>query len=135
MARNRTPTAVLELRGSFKKNPQRSRSDEPKPNGVIGDPPDTFDENLAAIWYELVSQTPANVLTRADRWAVEVACRLMQTLRTGNYKASEVNALLSFLARMGLTPADRARIAIPKEKEETDELGQLAAEGRAIRPN
>jgi hypothetical protein len=38
MARPRTPTNVLEIRGAFKKHPERKRED-PEPAGELGEPP------------------------------------------------------------------------------------------------
>lgn len=135
MARPRTPTTVLELTGAYVKDPQRRRDHEPAANGPLGEPPASFeaDEELLETWYELVELVPANVLARADRWTVELACRMMRLLRKGYFKAAELNILLSCLSRMGLTPADRSKIAVPKPTEELDELAQLAAEGKAAR--
>jgi phage terminase small subunit len=136
MARPRKPTAVLELTGAFKKDPQRRRENEPKPSGPLGEEPLHFDEELKAIWRELVVMVPAGVLTISDRWLVELACRTMQQVRKGTALAAERNLLLSCLSRMGLTPADRSKIAVPKEKEQIDELAQLAAESRVLlKPN
>lgn len=135
MARPRKPTAVLKLTGAFKKDPQRKRLHEPKPTGSLGDPPADFDDYLKALWRDLVRMVPAGVLTNADRWLVELACRTMRDVKKGTALASERNLLLSCLSRMGLTPADRSKIAVPKEKEELDELAQLAAEAGALRPN
>lgn len=138
MARPRTPTAIQELKGAFKKDPQRRRSNEPEYNGPLGAPPDSFDEELAGIWHELESMAAANVLAQSDRWLVELACRTMRDVRKGSALASERNLLLSCLSRMGLTPADRSKIAVPHKKEELDELAALAFEsnaGGAARPN
>ena len=107
------------------------RPAEPEANGPIGDPPAGFDGDLVAIWWELVDMVPARVLAKSDRWTVEVACRMMLQLRKDDFKASELSILTSCLSRMGLTPADRSRIALPEAKEEIDELAALAAEGRA----
>ncbi len=140
MARPRTPTSIQELKGAYKKDPQRfkDREEEPKPEGPLGAPPFGFDEELEAIWREIDGMVPARVLTIADRWLVELACRTMRDVRQGSALASERNLLLSCLSRMGLTPADRSRIAVPKQTEETDELAALAAEGKAshvLKPN
>lgn len=133
MARPRTPTALLELKGAFIKDPQRARPNEPKTNGPVGDPPVSFDAELTALWHELVEMVPAGVLARSDRWTVEVACRIMLQLRKDDFKASELAILQSCLSRMGLTPADRSRIAVSQqEKTDIDEFAALAAEGRAV---
>jgi len=137
MARPRKPTALLELTGAFAKDPQRRRPDEPKPNGPLGQPPPAFDNEpgLTAIWHELAAMVPANVLATSDHWLVELACRTMQKVRKDTALASERNLLLSCLSRMGLTPSDRSKIAVPQEERELDELGKLAAECRAVKPN
>jgi hypothetical protein len=137
MARPRKPTAVLELTGAFKHDPKRNsaRQNEPAPNGPIGDVPLHFDKKLTALWYELIATAPAGVLTRADRWTVEVACRMMRMVRDGMFGAAEVNVLMRCLARMGLTPADRSHVAVPKQAEAQDEFSALAAEGKVLRPN
>lgn len=135
MARPRKPTVLLELTGSFAKDPQRKRDHEPKPQGPIGDPPVDFDDVLIMLWRDLLRMVPAGVLTISDRWLVELACRTMRAVKEGHALAAEKNLLLSCLSRMGLTPADRSRIAVPQQKEELDELGKLAAECRAVKPN
>jgi len=135
MGRPRKPTAVLELTGAFQKDPQRRRDHEPKPQGPIGDPPADFDDVLMVLWRELLGMVPAGVLAVADRWLLELTCRTMREVKRGHALAAEKNLLLSCLSRMGLTPADRSRIAVPKEKPEIDELGKLAAECRAVKPN
>lgn len=132
MARPRKPTAVLELTGAFQKDPQRKRPNEPKPTGSLGEPPVDFDEYLKALWQDLVRMVPAGVLTNADRWLVELACRTMRQVKKGEALAAEKNLLLSCLSRMGLTPADRSKIAAQPQKEELDDLAQLA---RECKPN
>lgn len=120
------------------KDPQRRRDEEPEANGPLGAPPESFSDELIVVWNELEGIVPDNVLARADRWTVELSCRMMLALRKGNFRAAELNILLSCLSRMGLTPADRSRIAVPKPTQETDELAELALEGKAshvLKPN
>lgn len=133
MGRPRKPTAVLELTGAFEKDPQRRRPNEPKPTGPLGDPPVDFDDDLRALWDDLVRIVPARVLTLADRWFVELTVRTMRDVKKGCALAADRNLLLSCLSRMGLSPADRSKIAVPKEKE-LDEFAKLANELRP-RPN
>jgi hypothetical protein len=111
MARPPLPTALQELKGAHKKDPQRKRPNKPAANGPIGDAPASFNEDdvLTELWHELLDLVPAKVLARADRWSVEVACRMMKKLRRGFYSAAEANILLSCLSRMGLTPADPSK--------------------------
>jgi phage terminase small subunit len=116
MARPRTPTAVLELRGSFKTHPSRKRPDEPRPTGKLGDPPPHLGEAALAAWHEIVGMAPPGVLTSADRWAVEIAAGLMAQFRAGDLLPAGVGHLRGILGRMGLTPADRAGLNIPQPK-------------------
>jgi hypothetical protein len=135
MSRHRTPTSILERNGAFDHDPQRraDREDEPIPAGPLGDPPETFTPEQAHVWDELAGQAPDGVLTSADRILVEIACRLIARLRANEpLKAAETNQIISCLARMGLTPADRSRISAKgqRDKEADDTFSRLAATGR-----
>lgn len=138
MARPRTPTAKLELTGAFKRNPSRgrARANEPKPNTPLGQPPSEFNDSEKAIWFELKRIAPDKVLTGADRWLVEVCCKIMARLRSegigGRYGVTvgEVSQLMQGLSRMGLTPADRSRISIPREPAEDNPFAEIAEDNR-----
>lgn len=121
MARPSKPTAVLELVGAFKKNPQRKRVNEPRPTAGIGkftDGPTTVPE----IWDEIVAQTVPGVMTISDRVALEIVCRLLAEIRINpnDISVGKATALCNLLGRFGLTPADRAKVTVP-EKEKGDE--------------
>lgn len=124
MARPRTPTNVLELRGAYTKNPQRKRKAEPKPVAGIG----RFTEGpteISEIWDEVVAQTVPGVMTISDRVALEIVCRLLSDLRTkpDDISVGKVTALCNLLGRFGLTPADRSKVTIPDEKPEDEWAG------------
>lgn len=130
MARPRTPSNVLELRGSFKKDPQRNRKNEPKTVGDVGSysvgPTDQKE-----IWNELIAACPKNVLTGSDRIALEIAVEYMRQFRLDpvGCTAERVKTLINLLARFGMTPADRAKLSIEdKSKEEKDPWANLAAQ-------
>ena len=135
MARPRKPTAVLELTGAFEKDPQRkaARSGEPRPEGALGNPPECFDAVHIELWNEIQAEVPARVLTSADRTLVEIVCRLKLKLRTGKIHGGELSVLASCLTRMGLTPADRSRISIPKQEEDPNADPLDALEGKLRR--
>jgi len=125
MARPRTPTNVLELRGAYKKNPQKKRKTEPKPLAGVG----KFTEgptSLTEIWDEVVSQTVPGVMTISDRLALEMVCRLTAEIRLNPDEISvgKVSALCGMLGRFGLTPADRSKVTIP-DVEKNDEWGEF----------
>lgn len=137
MARNRTPSNILELRGAFDKNPQRRR-EEPKVDSEPGQPPEHFDDARCATWAEIVDMAPEGVLTKADRIAVEMLADLMVRYRASmkpdgeKFTSADRRDLMALLARFGMTAADRSRVAAPKEKEETGDLFDfLAATGGA----
>ena len=127
MARNRTPSNVLELRGAFDKNPQRRR-EEPEVDPEIGQPPEHFDEARCAAWAELIDMAPEGVLTKADRIAVEMLADLMVRYRASmrpdgeKFTSADRRDLMALLARFGMTAADRSRVAAPKDKDETGNL-------------
>lgn len=128
MARPRTPTNVLEMRGAFAKNPQRARPDEPEALGVIGPAPDHFELDQVAAWNEITSSCHAGVLCRADRLAVEQAACLLEMSRrrpikldSGDMqypemKSSDRTMLIGLLARFGMTPSDRSKVTAPKKE-------------------
>lgn len=137
MARPRKPTAILELNGAFDHNPARKRPNEPKQSRPLGDPPGRLPESAVEYWHELVDMVPPGVLTRSDRWAVELAAVTMSRFAIGDeIAASELNLLRSLLAALGLTPADRSKLSVPTEKKE-NKFAALAEEARGIhnRPN
>ncbi len=118
MARPRKPVKVLELTGSFKKNPGRRRS-EPEPRGPLGDPPAYFSEELAAVWTELAAVVPAGILTAADAPLLEITSRLLHEFRTNpDFKVGRLSCLTGCLAKLGMNPADRARVMPPAGKKE-----------------
>lgn len=144
MARPRKPTSVLELNGSLRSHPERARArkNEPKPTGPLGNPPESLSAAEKSVWFELESLAPPNVLTNADRWTVELACRLMATVREdgigGKHGLSvgELSQLIQCLIRMGMTPADRSKIGISKDNAPKNPFAEVEAdEEDATRPN
>lgn len=119
MSRPRKPTADLELRGAFRKNPQRRRKD-PETAGPLGEPPAGWAPELKAVWYELAENAPLQVLRVRDRWLVELACRLKYQERTDpDMSSAKLALLLNCLSRMGMTPSDASKVHAPKEKQES----------------
>jgi phage terminase small subunit len=142
MARPRTPSAKLELNGSFDKDAKRRRVD-PVASGPLGKAPIHFDKSERDVWDELKKIALPGVLTNADRWLVELACRLMARQRKegigGRYGLNngETSILEKFISKMGMTPSDRAKLAVPppkSEKEEDDfsDLDDDSSEGKRV---
>src|ERR1700686_5010694 len=112
MGLNRTPTAILEARGSFisHKNRKDARVGEPVVTKKLGSPPKTFTDEHKKLWHEFSKIVPPGVATYADRWAVEIVVCAMAKFRAGTISGTETGHLTSLLSRFGLTPADRARV-------------------------
>lgn len=128
MARPRTPTNVLELRGSFKNHPDRKRPDEPQPTGEIGDPPKSLKRKpLKDAWWEILETAPPGVLTNADRQHVEMICHLLVEFRKNpvEFPAVKLTRLEAMLGKIGMNPSDRSKVSglgKGKDKNPFDEL-------------
>ena len=88
MARPKTPTNILALKGSFKKDPQRlkARENEPKPAKAEAKPPAWLSRRGRKIFRELAEITTAmGVLTVADHHALA----LISDAYDGYFVASE----------------------------------------------
>lgn len=117
MARPRTPSNVLEMRGAYKKDPKRARNDEPAPEGDIGPCPGYFGQDQIEAWENIVETCHLGVLCRADRLAVEQAAVLLAGFRKNpdEVKSSDRSMYLTLLGRFGMTPADRSKVVAPKK--------------------
>jgi hypothetical protein len=120
MPQPRVPTAVLEMRGSFKRHAERKkkRQYEPVVEEPIGGPPANFTEKELETWNELMRLAPGGVLTSADQWSVEVAVKLMAKVREDRANSADIGQLITLLGRFGMTPADRSKVkvSIPVKK-------------------
>lgn len=120
MARPRKPTAVLELKGAFNKDPQRQRDAEPVPTDDIGDPPGHFDVMQCKTWQEIVSIAPPGVLFNSDRLALEMfVCLLVEFRGNPNgFHQAKLGRLESLCGKFGMTPSDRSKIIVKKREPE-----------------
>lgn len=114
--RPRKPTAELEFRGSFKKNParKRERAGEPIVTGVLGPAPDYLSGGAKAVWAEMSEH--GRWLTCADAFMVEIAASLMAQFRSGAATPRETTLLVTTLNKLGFGPAERSKIKAPQPK-------------------
>ena len=106
----RKPVEVLQLSGYYRADRHRQRRAAPKSPHPIGDPPPHLAPNEAACWREFVRDMPANVLTSADRWALELVARLVAKSRREGLTGAELGHLRGLLGECGATPASRSRV-------------------------
>ncbi len=118
MPKPRTPTKLLELRGSFAKNPQRARPNEPEAAGEFPkDPPKHLSREVKKCWRELVRLVPAGVLQSSDQAAMEQFANVLYLCREREWRDPALMIRLeACLGRFGLTPADRSRVSAPPPK-------------------
>jgi hypothetical protein len=116
MARPRTPTNVLDARGSFKKHPERKRQDA-ETSGPLDAAPDHIDGAVLHAWNEIASSAPLDVLTNSDRISLEIAANLLAQFRNDpiEFTAAKLVRLEALLGKFGMTPADRAKVGGKKE--------------------
>lgn len=98
--RPRKPSKVLELSGAFDKNPKRRRAGEPEDNRELGDPPAYLPAEALPCWVEIAQMAIPGVLTYADRYAVEIAARLMAKYRS----RGSVAVILELVKKAQLSP-------------------------------
>ena len=114
--RPRTPTAVLEAKGSFKTHKNRRRDNEPVVKEPIGQAPARLNSTEVECWKEIVANAPPGVLTRADRNAVELCAKMMALSWTDfeGMSVAMIGKLMSALGSLGMNPSDRSRLTVPK---------------------
>ena len=124
MPRPKTPLAIADLKGQTRKNPQRyrDRANAPQPQHGVGEPPQWLTNEAASAWVEISSSLPLGVLTIADRVAVEVASTLIAEFRASpkDFTAARLAQLRGLLGSLGLTPADRIKLAVPETLNQDD---------------
>ena len=124
----RKPTALLRLTGGFNRHPERARAreNEPEPAGPVGDPPKRLRSKATRVaWAELVTQAPW--VTASDRWWMETACRLQVKVQGGKGTAADDRNLMAALKMLGVNPADRSRVQMPKKSPQANKFMKLEA--------
>jgi phage terminase small subunit len=115
--RPRLPSNVLELRGAFKKHPERRRRDAQGTGEFKTEPPAHLPAGAVPAWNYLVTRLPKIALTSSDEIAVEIAARLLAQY----WLTSDIDTmkeLRQWLGKLGMTPADRTKMpsAPPNDK-------------------
>lgn len=122
------PTALTVLRG----NPSKKRLNQDEPRPPVGDvvKPAGLSVEAEAVWDELAPVcTYMGTLTAADVQPFWTLCELQATfIKNCMEKGSDAfdvrleretaNAMRPYFEYFGMTPASRARISVPKQKDE-----------------
>lgn len=114
----RKPTALLS---SMKHNSGRyaGRADEPVIKPITtADPPAYFDTEQRKCWETFIALAHKGTLSASDLLLIEHGAQLLATLRKKNWNVSPavMTRFEVVLAKLGMTPADRSRVAALKEK-------------------
>jgi len=113
--RPRTPSNILELRGAFKKNPQRARTDLEGVGPFDPTPPPDLPQELVRTWHEIVKQINPVVLTASDYSSIELMARLLlQARMTGD--PGIIRELRQWFAQYGMTAVGRTKIPASKPR-------------------
>jgi phage terminase small subunit len=117
MSRPRKPTSLLEASGAFRHNPSRraGRADEPKPTGDLGPPPDWLGVRARKCWHGIAASVPYP-LTNADGHILALTAHLESRVRGGRASAAEFNQYRACLREIGMTPASRSNVSVPKSE-------------------
>jgi phage terminase small subunit len=119
MARHPQPREVAELKGAVRHDPQRYRKELPEVVQPLGQAPEHLSEAAKAAWFEVESLAPVKVLKGADRIALELLANLIVEYRAApsEFASRKYTVLISLLARLGMTPADRQKLGTEKPAE------------------
>jgi phage terminase small subunit len=118
MARNRTPTAILDAKGAFIINPQRARENEPTSGRPIGPPPKCLSSDEKKVWKLLVKQSLPGVLMESDTTLFMLLVRLTTKLyKNQPLMVGEMSQLISLGSKFAMNPADRSKVSVEQPKE------------------
>ncbi len=117
MPQKRTPTKVLEMRGSFKDHPdrKRKRAKEPKYTQPMPmRPPDHLLSREKKIWKELMDAMPQGVIEVYDQVVFETLVKLFARFRTtrAGITGAELSLMIRCASLLGMSPVDRSRVIV-----------------------
>lgn len=137
MARPRIASNIHELKGNYKKHPERRNKKEPKVSAKFPtDPPKylklTKDE--VEMWHEIRNMAPGGVLTGADVVIVAQIARIFNEFRNFTpyqnarggwvryYPTERLTRMSSEMAKIGLSPSSRAGLQVNQDGDEEEEF-------------
>jgi hypothetical protein len=111
MARPRIPTALLELRGAFERNPnrRRARQGEPLVTAPLPDAPSHLSDEATPAWRQMKQR--GYWLRRADQFLVEIAATLVARFKAGELTHGHVSVMIAGQTWLLSQRARRAELA------------------------
>lgn len=118
MGKPRTPTKVLEMRGAYRKHPERraQRENEPVDLPDIEGPPSYLTTDQLECWHTIVEKCADGVLKQSDEVALEIAARLFAEMRAGTIDRPGLKQLDTLLGKFGMNPSERSKVSVSKSK-------------------
>jgi hypothetical protein len=122
MPAQRLPAQKAAVTGAAIKNPQRFRERKEPASVPLGEPSKHLDHFGKQAFEAFKRELPW--LMEGDRSLVEVASALRGRLieDAAGVGVSALQALSAVLSKLGATPVDRSKVALPGEEEEPDEF-------------
>jgi hypothetical protein len=120
MSRVKQPREAAELKGANRVHPERYRGEVPKSKDSLGDPPDRLSDAARKAWTEIEAYAIPGVLTSSDRFFMEFAANLLAEYwrSPDDFQTSRFGQMISVFARLGMSPADRQKLAVEKAEDE-----------------
>lgn len=118
MGRNRTPTSILDAKGSFLTHKNRKRPDEPTSDRPLGSPPKSLSDAEKKVWKELAKQALPGVLFESDRLAFTLLVKLAAKLYANEpLTGTEMDKIITLTSKFAMNPADRSKVSVEKPKQ------------------
>lgn len=125
MAKARVPAKVQKLKGSENSTRLARRGPELELPAGIPEPPMPLDADALEAWAYLLSESEyAVVISRVDRYTLAMFAKLWARFKRDEIKATELQTLTGLIGRLGLSPADRAKIKAPEKEKPQDPWAQ-----------
>ena len=124
MARHKQSERSAKLKGLDKQNPGRYKGTVPEHKDALGSAPEYMSEEAVVCWNELASKCLPGVMTHADSNVLELAANLLAEYRRDvvAFQIGKYTHLIGCLARLGMSPADRQKLAIENPQTENPYL-------------
>jgi len=121
MARSRIPAGKAAITGADIKNPGRHAGRKPTASNkqAVGSPPSWMSKSEKEAWKEFKDELPW--LTYSHRALLQLASHLRARFNSDEPPGvSAMNTYQTVLSKLGATPADESKVAMPSDEDEED---------------